>query len=328
MHLAFVEDPENQDIQQRLHTVNKKVAEENITRYYQYLQKKEYTKAYRRLTAAMRQDPELPITKNEFSKWYRILVAGKVEFEFEKIRSNVRLADEMNLFVMIQTPNGEKLQAKVANESGFFFVEDVVYQQAFSSFALYSLHSIGLELTRNPYQMIGGGEDSQAQEELRKATMRGTFSQRNFYQFVTFRNLLGEMSGDLQFEEIAQTKNIIAFRSQMWGSQNLPEWWLPPRSLNYRVEIDEKKIYVSSPHGRNEFSPEAMFLNQDSQRALIDFGNYQLKQDTRSKRWLIRRVVASDASNDYFTLFSKNIALSPYFFYTDGGYQFVNTKAL
>lgn len=327
-HLAFVEDPDDEEIRQRLTFVNQKVAAESMTRYYQHLQKNEHQKAYRRLVAATLQDPELQIAKNQLVKWYQILIAGKIELEFEQIRSNVRLADEMQLVAYINTPDGRKLKANIANESGFFFAEDVVYQQPFASFALYSLDSIGLELIQRPYQALAVDEENQAQEDARRMAMRNTFSQKNFYRFITFRNLLGNISGNLASNEIPIAGDIFAVRPSLWSQENPPSWWNPPRSLNYELRVNGKTIQVLSKYGRNEFTPDVMYLNQETKRAFIDFGKYHIKQEVRSKRWLLRRMPTADAKSDYFTLFSNNLALYPYFFYTNGGYRFSSVASL
>lgn len=329
LHLAFVEDPADEEIRERLTFVNQQVAAESMTRYYQHLQKKEYQKAYRRLVAATLQDPELQIAKNQLVKWYQILIAGKIELEFEQIRSNVRLADEMQLVAYINTPDGRKLKANIANESGFFFVEDVVYQQPFASFALYSLDSIGLELIQRPYQALVVDEENQAQEEARRRmAMRNTFSQKNFYRFITFRNLLGNISGNLASNEIPMAGDIFAIRPSLWSQENPSSWWNPPRSLTYELRVNGKTIEVLSEYGRNEFTPDVMYLNQETKRAFIDFGKYHIRQEVRSKRWLVRRIPTADAKSDYFTLFSNNLALYPYFFYTHGGYRFSSVASL
>ena len=52
-HRAFVEDSEDQDVIEALKRVNRRVALENIERYRDYLQKREYRKAFTCLKNAL-----------------------------------------------------------------------------------------------------------------------------------------------------------------------------------------------------------------------------------------------------------------------------------
>ena len=103
-HRAFVDDPDDLEIQEALQRVQRKVAEENLVRYREYLEKKQYHKAFSRLQSILRQNPEIGEAKEELKHWTRILLTGKIEFEFKTIGMNLRLAEKMELQVHLNSP--------------------------------------------------------------------------------------------------------------------------------------------------------------------------------------------------------------------------------
>lgn len=300
--LAFVEDPDEEEISQALQRVNEQVAEENFERYQEYLKKKEFRKAYRRLEAATVQHPGHEKLQSEQKHWLKILIAGKIEFLFDRLQTNIRLADEMQLQININTPAGKILIADISNETGIFFVEDVVYKPALERLPFYSINTIGLRLKRLT-------PDKRVKQE--------------FKQFINFRGLIpGQPTGSLEIYPQNPTNTVLAHRPQLiTTSHTKREPWFPPRLIRYSLNLQSSEIRVIAPN-RIEFIPSILYLNNAQQRAFVDFGVYKLTLDKKTRIWGIKKIPYSSKSDDYFYQFSQNLALYPYFFYRDGVYQY------
>ena len=146
--IAAVENPDDEDMSAALKRMNVLVAQENFESYQQYLQQKEFHKAYRRLETALIQNPELTQAREEMAQWWHLLITGKVELEFDRLSSNLRLAEEMILQVHFNTPNGKLLSVNISSETGIFFLEDVVYRTQVKQLAEYTINAIGLKIKR------------------------------------------------------------------------------------------------------------------------------------------------------------------------------------
>ena len=140
-HRAFVDDPDDLEIQEALQRVHRKVAEENLVRYREYLEKKQYHKAFSRLQSILRQNPEIGEAQEELKHWTRILLTGKIEFEFKTIGMNLRLAEKMELQVHLNSPSGELLRGEVSYENGIFSVEDLLYKTPREKLSEYTLNT-------------------------------------------------------------------------------------------------------------------------------------------------------------------------------------------
>ena len=302
-HRAFVDDPDDLEIQEALQRVHRKVAEENLVRYREYLEKKQYHKAFSRLQSILRQNPEIGEAQEELKHWTRILLTGKIEFEFKTIGMNLRLAEKMELQVHLNSPSGELLRGEVSYENGIFSVEDLLYKTPREKLSEYTLNTIGLELHR---------KDS-----------RG-FTKEQFERFIYFRTLIpGSVEGRLN-GIIESAKKVADHRSNLLEKpESELKDWFPPRLVRYQMLLDENQIRILSSEKRREFAPEVLYLNSTSGRAFIDFGVFELKRDENRKKWSIRRKTMVRNSDDYFTELSRNLALSRYFQY-EQAYRYVN----
>ncbi|GIR32940.1 MAG: hypothetical protein CM15mP45_22360 [Deltaproteobacteria bacterium] len=302
-HRAFVDDPDDLEIQEALQRVHRKVAEENLVRYREYLEKKQYHKAFSRLQSILRQNPEIGEAQEELKHWTRILLTGKIEFEFKTIGMNLRLAEKMELQVHLNSPSGELLRGEVSYENGIFSVEDLLYKTPREKLSEYTLNTIGLELHR---------KDS-----------RG-FTKEQFERFIYFRTLIpGSVEGRLN-GIIESVKKVADQRSNLLQKpESELKDWFPPRLVRYQMLLDENQIRILSSEKRREFAPEVLYLNSTSGRAFIDFGVLELKRDENRKKWSIRRKTMVRNSDDYFTELSRNLALSRYFQY-EQAYRYVN----
>ena len=300
---ASNEDPDNEEILEALQRTNIKLAEENIQRYKNLLDQKQFQKAYRRLEAALIQNPASIELKSEQSHWHKILIAGKIMFHFDRLQANIRLADEMQLQILINSPSGQVLTANISNETGIFFIEDLLYHTDLQKISLYSINAIGLKL-----------EQITDKQRIKK----------EFQNFVNFSGLLFEGStGKLNIPSETPLRRILAHRIQLIDlhSPNIPPWF-PPRLIRYSLQFQGDEILVVTSE-RTEFIPDILYFNNVQQRTFIDFGVYQLTLNPQSLEWSISKVPYTSPAEDYFPQFSKNFALSPYFFYRDGAYRYL-----
>lgn len=299
---AFIEDPKDEEIREALKRTNSAVAKENFKRYQEYLNKKDFKKALSRLEAASLQNPDLLEVQYEQSQWMRVLLAGKVSLQFDRLQANIGLANEMQLQILLNTPSGQILVVDISNETGLFFVEDLLYKPSLKEIPRYSINTIGLRLKRFSNQ--------RTQEEFRK--------------FINFRGLLYEQTqGELQSSASAPLQTVQASRSRLLGVPfSPPAPWLPPRIIRYSLDLQGTEIQVVSSD-RIDFMPNVLYLNSPQQRAFIDFGMYELTLNPESRIWSIEKLSYDTLKTDYFYQFSENLAFYPYFFYQDGMFRYV-----
>jgi hypothetical protein len=101
--------------------------------------------------------------------------------------------------------------------------------------------------------------------------------------------------------------------------------WVPPPSPKYQLTAQGNRLLVQCSAGRSDFTPRFLYVNRKDRRIFVDFGHYAVKQDEVTRRWGVLRL--SLAGNDYFSKFSLNVALQPYFYFRDGVMEFVPVKA-
>lgn len=298
--IAYVDDPEDVEIREALERANLKVADDNFRRYQHYLQEHKFAKAYQRLEAGLAQNPNHSGFQAERPHWTRVLIAGRVHFEFQKLRGAFRLADEMQLQVQINTPSGALLTTELINDTGLFFVEDLNYQHPPEFLTRYSLNSIGLRMKR------------------RTAT---GFLRRNYQRFINFRELAPlAVQGKLK-NGSTETRVIQDHSERLQETSLLTAAWVPPRLLNYQLQLNDTGIQILGTP-RLEFAPELLYLHQTQQRAFVDFGTYRVELNPETERWGIVREPATPAT-DHLPLLARNLALNPYLYY-DSAYRFTH----
>ena len=293
--IAAIEDPGNSEIKEALARMNVKVAAENFEIYKQYLEQMEYHKAFRRLENALSLDPDHSDARSEMNHWWHLLITGKVELEFSRFSSNLRLAEEMEMQVLINTPKGKILTGKISSESRIFFIEDVVYKALPQQLAEYSINTIGLKIKRK-------SSDG--------------FLRTEFKKFVNFRELSPlQVAGWKNEEGFEAPKDTLDHRPVLLTNEKQLSPWSPPRMVTYELKFAGDIIKVLSETKRTEFAPEVLYLNKADQRANIDFGVYQLEMKNTERKWSIRRKKFNNLGDDYFYGLSRNLALNRYFYY-------------
>ena len=300
--IAYIEDPGNEEIRDSLTRMNVKVADENYEMYNQYLKKKEYHKAFRRLENALTLNPDHSDARSEMSHWWHLLITGKVELEFSRFSSNLRLAEEMEMQVLINSPKGKILTGKISSESRIFFIEDVVYKALPHQLAEYSINTIGLKIKRKSSE---------------------GFLRTEFKKFVNFRELSPlQVSGWKNNLGNEVPKDTLDHRPALLTNEKQLSLWKPPRLVTYELKFTGDIIKVISETNRTEFAPEVLYLNKADRRANIDFGVYHLRMNSKGRNWSIRRKKFNNSEDDYFYGLSRNLALNRYFYY-DRVFRFI-----
>tara|TARA_Y100001970_G_C14255325_1_gene874902 strand:+ start:5838 stop:6887 length:1050 start_codon:yes stop_codon:yes gene_type:complete len=300
-HLASIENPKSLKILRALKRVYKNVSKENFEAYKSYLKEEEYNKAYKRLEAAINQDPGLSEAILEKKKWTRLLITGKIEFEFNKLFSNLRLADEMILQVKINTPKNKILTANISNETGIFFIEELDYGFNLTQIAEYTINCIGLKIKRKTPSGIIHDE---------------------FKKFVNFRELSPiQVIGKVNKNTYPIRKNILDHRPSLITDKKDKEAWYPPSLLSYKLQFKNNIVNIISESNRNEFAPSIIYFNKSEFRVSIDFGVNKLKMNELNRKWSIQRRLYRSKEDDYYYSLASNLTLYPYFFF-DSIFQF------
>ena len=301
--IALVKDPDNMKIREAMKRMNVLVAKDNFEIYEQYLKQQKYLKAYRRLEAALTQNPGLVEASSEMKHWRHLLITGKVELEFNRLSSNLRLVEEMILQVRINTPNGKILKAPISSETGIFFLENVVYRTQPEQLAEYTINSIGLKKKHKSSQ---------------------GFIRNEFKKFINFRELSPlRVRGKIKKGLLKTTHNVLDHRPTLIYDARPTKPWYPPRLLSYELQFKDDLIRVNSDTNRREFSPSVLYLNKTDRRAILDFGVYQLQMNRSGQTWSIRRKPYLTSDDDYFYRLTSNLSLNRYFFY-DRVFRFIN----
>ena len=306
-HLALIDNPGDDIVKQSFDRVNKVLARENFQRYKVFLAKKSFRKAFHRLVDATRQDPLLAPARVEMTKWERVLVAGQLKLVLESAQSRLALADQVDMIVRINTPNpGKTIDAVVDIETGNFFGEDLLYDRPSDIMVFYSINSVGAS-------MLFG------RSRIKK------FTSREYRRFIRFRTpILDELKGKIRIDPYQEARPIWSHRKTL-----PPESWpadgvAPKMNPRYSLKIVGRRILVSSKNQRADFMPRFLYLNKKGRRAFVDFGRYETRYDASRRRWIFRRLSLSES--DYFTIFSRNIALQPYFFYRGDVFVFESAR--
>ncbi|MBC8257911.1 MAG: hypothetical protein H8E38_02755 [SAR324 cluster bacterium] len=300
--IASVENPNDKNIQQALTRMNIRVAQDNYEVYLSYLEQKEYHKAYRRLETALIQNPDHLSARAEIKKWWHLLITGKVELKFDRLSSNLRLADEMLLQVKINTPSGRTLSGNISSETGIFFLENLVYKTQPKQLAEYTINSIGLKIKRKSAQGI---------------------VRREFNKFINFRELTPLLvSGRISNKHLETPQNVLDHRPLLLTNVKPKAPWYPPRLVSYELKFSGNSIKVISGTARAEYAPSVLYLNKSDRRANLDFGVYQLQMNGSGRKWSIKRKSYRTSEDDYYYNLSSNISLNRYFYF-DSVFRFI-----
>lgn len=304
-HLAVIEDPDNEEYTEALERTRKVVARENFELYRDFLAKKAFHKAFRRLEDASRQDPSYEPVRKEMQKWDRVLVAGQILFDFDVAQRNLSLADELKLIVRLNSPNpGETIDAEIDIDSGHFFAEDLLYDRANEILTFYSINSIGI-------RMVHG------------RSRRKKFTSREYQHFINIRvPVLDQIKGNLKLNRQGELKSVLGHRAmikaRLQGNHKQDDPKVPTTNPRFSLRIQNNRILVAARGTRNDFTPRFLYVNKKDRRIFVDFGRYETRLNPRLRKWTLRRLPLGGPDMDYFEPFSRNIALQPYFFYREG----------
>lgn len=302
-HRAYTDDPDDEDFKDAFERTSKKTVIDLLERYKKYLGEKKFNSAYNRLERARVLDPQNEIVLKELKKWVKVLLAGKVSLDFKTLKRELQLADRMQLGVRINTPSPEqRLFARVDDQTGIFFAEDVLYDPPQDLLMFYSIGSIGVKLS----QSISGGRRFRADE---------------FKSFINLRTpVLTKISGKLNAEGNIRKEAGEYYPFEILSKTQTPEAWVPPRGVRYSLELRGDHIEVKSSVKYIDFVPQLMYMNHQERKVFFDFGHIELVQKNAGGAWGFKKKVSEERA--YYKLLSENIILNPYFYYKEGAYYF------
>lgn len=303
-HRAFTASPNNEKYREAFLRTAAKTTEDLLERYEKYVSEKRYTLAFRRLQQAHTLTPENPTVIEEMKKWYRILLAGKVDLvEIKSLNNQIPLTDQIILEVRFNTPNvTRRLEAKIDYATKIFYVEDVLYDPPQNLLMLYSINSIGVKLVNN------------------------STKQSQFKKFVDFKvPVLVDVRGQLTAGDKDLTAVSEYYPLNLLNKRGDQSFWYPTRGIRYSLVLNEDIVEVESSAERTDFLPQILYINKKDRRYFLDFGHLQLAQRRTGGSWSFRRIVTED--REYMDQLEKNLILNPYFYYREGGYPFVQNSA-
>ena len=299
---AMNEDPDDKKFQKAFLRTAKATVKDLMERYFLYLQEKKLPEAYVLLKKAISLTPLEETVVTERKKWTKVLLIGKLDFQFQDLQAFLALKQQMYLTLRWNRPYpGDFLKATVDLDKGIFFVEDVLYKAEEKLYFFYTLHSIGIS--------------SQEKEFLNNRS-----SHEEFFPFISLGTpLLKQINGELTLQTENKITSVKSFFSKSWEQKKeaLNSWPLAP--IEYEVFLQGNSIEVTSNINANIFLPQALYINQTNQRVLLDFGHLILQQDGTKNYWRLERKFQKKPA--YITTLQKNMILLPYMFFREGAFS-------
>lgn len=302
-HRAFTSSPNNEKFKEAYERTAELTVIDLLERYEKYRDNKQYLMAFRRLERANTLAPNHQKVRDELKKWYRILLAGKVDLvKIRSLQNQIPLSDKIVLEIRFNTPNVTKrLEAAIDYQTKIFAVEDILYDPPQNILMLYSVNSIGVKL-----------ENSRTRRS-------------QFKKFIDFKvPVLVDVQGELSFKE-PELKPVSAFYPFGLLSAAKNDQFLHPRSqARYSLNLKSDRITINSATKQTAFLPQILYINKEDRRYFLDFGHLQLAQKRAGGLWTIRRNITE--GREYLAELNKNLILNPYFYFREGGYPYVKQE--
>lgn len=299
---AYTSSPGDDDFQEAFERTATKTTEELLLRYQRYINEGKMDMAFGRLTQAQTLTPHHPVVLQELRKWTRVLVAGKVEFQFESLKRLIPLAEKMQLVVRLNTADPRKvLIAPIDNQTKTFAVEDLIYNVSQKDLIFYSINAIGVHLQKS------GERD------------------KRLVKFVDFRiPIPQDVTGSL--DSLGQTKQDVGslYPANVLAQAAAPEPWRPSRNLSYSLKLKGRSIAVESSNQKIDYLPQLLYINAEDRRIFIDFGVLECVQKRQGGLWSYRRRPSPERA--YLADLKNNLVFTPYFYFREGAYHFIPAK--
>ena len=316
-HRAYTRSPNDKDFQEAHRRTSFATSDDLMKRYRKYLQEKKYDLAFRRLEQARVLTPREPDINGEMAKWYRILIAGRIDFKFQTLRNQVALSDKIALQVRINTFNPKRrLKADIDNQTHLFSVEDVLYDPPQNILMFYTLGAIGVNLA-NSGRFAGNAQGTSA---LAKSGSAKFFNR--FQKFIDFRTpALVKIQGRLFIADNSPLQPVEQFYPiGSLRESNKEEYRYPSREIRYSLILGNDTIQVENSEEYIGFLPQILYMNRQNRRFFLDFGHLELYQAKVNGLWKFRRIIPED--REYLKDLKKRLLLNPYFYFREGGYLY------
>ncbi len=299
-HRAYTGSPGDEDFKEAYFRTAAKTTEDLLERYEKYVKEKKYPMAFQLLEKANTLTPDHPKVQEELKKWYRILLAGKVDLtEIRSLSNQIPLTDQIVLEIRFNTPNiTRRLEAAIDYQTKIFSIEDILYDPPQNLLMLYSINSIGVKLVNN-------------------RTKRSLFKKFIDFKVPVLIDVQGVMKTNGQ--ELTPVQQFYPMERFEFYKDN--PFWYPSRGVRYSLKLDDDVIRVNSSIRHIDFLPQIIYTNKEDKRYFLDFGYLQLAQKKLGGMWSFRRNVTP--GREYLDDLKKNLILNPYFYYREGGYPFI-----
>ncbi|MDT8446268.1 MAG: hypothetical protein RRB13_05165 [bacterium] len=299
---AYTASPGDDDFKEAYLRTAERTTEELLIRYQRYITEGKMDMAFARLEQAKSLTPDHPVVAQELRKWTRVLVAGKVEFEFESLKKMIPLADKMRLVVRLNTSDPRKtLLATIDNQNQTFAVEDVIYNVSQKDLIFYSINAIGAELQKR------NERDSRL---IKFVDLRIPFPQ--------------DVQGSLSALDTSRKPVEQIYPAGALAQAAAATPWRPQRDLSYRMNLQDNQIQVNSSNGEIDYLPQMLYVNSEDRRIFIDFGVLECSQKRQGGTWTFRRMASPE--REYLADLKNNLIFSPYFYFREGAYHFIKAQ--
>ncbi len=297
-HRAYTNTPSISLYQDAFERTAVLTSKDLIERYRNFLYLGKFKLAYDRLEKARALNPTDPEIQSELNKWTHVLLTGKVDFSFESLQNQVPLSDEMDMQVVLNSPNPkELLYVKLDPQTGSFAIDDRVYNANIGLLMNYSIHSIGIELIRYAPPSV------------------------KYMKFVDFKKPVpAKIEGSLSPSGTGTQSVEAHYPLELLKKKGGSEFWLPKKGIEFTAKLSGDRIKVGKTKNL-DFLPQMLYLNQKDHRILLDFGSIEIQQKKIGTLWTYRRNLVE--KRQYLKDIQKNILLKPFFAFREGAFPFV-----
>ncbi|MCP4295615.1 MAG: hypothetical protein GY786_08420 [Proteobacteria bacterium] len=308
---AYTQSPDDGEFRAAYLRTAKLTSADLMLRYQRFLKAKKFDLAFRKLEQAHALTPGDSLIRSEKKKWFHILIAGKVDFQFKSLRKQIPLTDRMELQILFNTPDpAKRLVAKIDNQTQTFSVEEALYEPPQNLLMSYTVNSIGVRLAGN-YAGFSSGR---------------SMSNGRLQKFIDFRTpLLTGVEGSLELHENGLVAIEKRFPYELISKSNSDKFQVPRRGERYSINLVDGKVVVQNSGNSINFLPQMLYVNKVNQRIFLDFGNLQLFQGKGSRIWSYRRLVRKERT--YLQDLEKKLLLNPFFYFREGAFPFVKAES-
>ena len=330
-HRAFSSDPDDQEFIDAYLQNSVDTSTVLLKRYSRYIEEKKYLPAYFLLQRAkeLKSAQDEDKIKQEEKKWLKVLIAGKINYEFDRVPEYASGSSRFAIAIRFNTPNSDLLVAEIDPLTGLYFVEDYLYDPPQEYLMFYTINSIGVK-TQTSIDSLRDRIDTKVESSTGKEKQRIKISNAgdnltsdDFIEFINFSvPVVTEAKGELDYGDkyLSLQDNFIPSSAPQLG-----EAWSPERGIRFSALLDGERIVINSNSLEIDFSPELLFYNTKANLSFLDFGEKNVILSSDLNLWKIQAVRSEGLG--YREKLLKNKLLLSYLTANNGVYPFIKEKS-